>query len=135
MTVTRPKPQIDHVSRGFWENAERGVLSVQRCDECGHTHFPGCQVCPDCLSTKQSWAPVSGRGTLLSFVRFHRAYWEGLAAALPYLVVLVQLEEGPVLYSNLTGDQERDPPIGAALEVVFERADGQPALPVFRLAG
>ena len=131
----RPRPQIDTISRGFWENCRRGVLSVQRCDECGNTHYPGTPVCPACLSSKQSWAPVSGRGTLVSWVRFHRAYWDSFRADLPYLVCLVRLQEGPLMLSNFAGEAPAEPPIGAAMEVAFDKVDEELTLPKFRLAG
>lgn len=129
----KPRPTIDAVSRGFWENCRRGVLSVQRCDECGHQHYPGSPVCPNCLSSRQSWAPVSGRGTLVSWVRFHRAYWDSFRAELPYLVCLVRLEEGPLMLSNFAGETPDEPPIGASVEVAFEAVDEALSLPKFRI--
>jgi uncharacterized OB-fold protein len=132
-TPAKPRPRIDTVSRGFWDNARDGRLSVQRCDDCSDIHFPGSPVCPKCLSEKQSWVPVSGRGTVLSWVRFHRAYWDGFAADIPYIVALVGLEEGPLLYSNLVGRQDAEPPVGAPVEVVFERIAAELALPKFRV--
>lgn len=129
----KPRPSIDVVSRGFWENCRRGVLSVQRCDGCGHMHYPGAPVCPNCLSSKQSWVPVSGRGTLVSWVRFHRAYWDSFRADLPYLVCLVRLEEGPLMLSNFADGAPDDPLIGSAVEVVFDAVDDELTLPKFRI--
>lgn len=132
-TPAKPRPRIDAVSRGFWDNARARRLAVQRCDDCGDLHFPGSPVCPKCLSEKQSWVPVSGRGTLLSWVRFHRAYWDGFRADLPYLVALVGLEEGPMLMTNIVGDVPGSPTIGQGVEVVFETIDDEVTLPKFRL--
>lgn len=129
----KPRPRIDAVSRGFWENCRRGILSVQRCDACGHQHYPGAPVCPACLSSQQSWAPVSGRGSLMSWVRFHRAYWDSFRADVPYAVCLVKLEEGPLMLSNFAGDAPAEPVIGTLLEVVFEEVDSELSLPKFRI--
>ncbi|UFN48423.1 OB-fold domain-containing protein [Roseomonas sp. OT10] len=131
----KPRPQIDPVSRGFWENCRHGVLSVQRCDDCGHRHYPGSPVCPACLSASQSWEAVSGKGVLISWVRFHRAYWDSFRGDVPYLVCLVKLEEGPLMLSNFAGEAPADPPIGAPVEVAFERVDETLTLPKFRLGG
>lgn len=130
----KPRPRIDTVSRGFWNNARDGQLSVQKCDDCGDTHFPGSPVCPKCLSEAQSWVPVSGRGTLLSWVRFHRAYWDGFRADLPYLVGLVGLEEGPMLMTNIVDASPDDLKIGSGVSVVFEKVDDDLTLPKFRVA-
>jgi uncharacterized OB-fold protein len=131
--AAKPRPRIDATSQGFWDNVRAGRLAVQRCGGCGHMHFPGAPVCPHCLSEDQSWVPVSGRGTLLSWVRFHRAYWEGFRAELPYLVCLVGLDEGPMLVSNTVGSGPGDPVIGSRVEAVFERVDEELTLPKFRV--
>jgi uncharacterized OB-fold protein len=47
-------------------------------------------------------------------------------------VILVGLDEGPMMISNLVGARAEDVPIGAPLEVVFERATDQINLPKFR---
>jgi uncharacterized OB-fold protein len=128
----KPLPVIDTVSKGFWDLANRGRLSVQRCEACGHAHYPGAPVCPRCLSEDQSWVPVSGRGTLLSWVRFHRAYWDGFREDVPYAVVLVGLEEGPLMLSNLVGAEPEMLKIGDRLQVCFEAVDEATTLPKFR---
>lgn len=131
----KPLPRIDTLTRGFWDLTRQGKLSVQRCDDCGHIHYPGAPVCPACLSPRQSWMPVSGRATLVSWVRFHRAYWDAFRDDLPYIVCLVALEEGPMMVSNLLGPADQSPTIGSALEVAFERVTDEITLPKFRLAG
>jgi uncharacterized OB-fold protein len=148
----KPLPSIDPLNRGFWDLAREGKLAVQRCTDCGDRHFPPGPVCPQCLGDTQEWEVVSGKGTLLSWVTFHRAYWDGFEKELPYDVCLVQLDEGPLLVSNLVGTPARpagapggraDAPVGAGapggavgdrVEVVFERATDEITLPKFRLA-
>jgi uncharacterized OB-fold protein len=129
----KPRPRIDAISRGFWENCGRGVLSVQQCEQCGHQHYPGSPVCPSCLSSRQQWAAVSGRGTLVSWVRFHRAYWDSFRADLPYLVCLVKLSEGPLMLSNFEGETGAAPMIGATVEAAFQVIDDDLTLPKFRI--
>jgi uncharacterized protein len=107
---------------------------MQRCDDCSDTHFPGSPVCPKCLSEAQSWVPVSGRGTLLSWVRFHRAYWDGFRADLPYLVALIGLEEGPMLMTNIVGATQEDLKVGLRVEAVFEKVDDEVTVPKFRIS-
>ena len=131
--AAKPRPKIDNVSRGFWDNARAGKLSIQTCQACGHSHFPGSPVCPKCLSEDQVWAEVSGKGKLLSWVRFHRAYWDSFRDDLPYIVCLVGLDEGPLLVSNLAGREPEQITIGAAVEVVFEKVDDKLTLPKFRI--
>jgi uncharacterized OB-fold protein len=128
----KPLPKMDPVTRGFWD-LRQGKLSVQRCDDCGHQHYPGGPVCPACLSSHLSWAPVLGRGKVLSWVRFHRAHWDAFRGDLPYIVCLIGLEEGPMMISNLVGPPNQEPRIGAPVEAVFEQVTDEVTLPKFRL--
>jgi uncharacterized protein len=130
----KPLPVIDPLSRPFWDLARQGKLAVQACRGCGDRHFPPGPVCPRCLSGDQEWQAVSGKGSLLSWVTFHRAYWDGFAPDLPYDVCLVQLDEGPLLVSNLVGAAGREVQVGARLAVVFEQATDEITLPKFTLA-
>ena len=92
----KPLPTITPLNSGFWEHARQHRLAMQVCTQCGDVHFPPSPVCPKCLSDEQEWRPVSGRGELVSWVEFHRAYWPGFADDLPYRACVVKLEEGPL---------------------------------------
>jgi uncharacterized OB-fold protein len=127
--VTFPLPILHHDDRGHWEAAARGELAVPRCRECGLAFWPGGPVCPACLSWAVEWERCSGRGRVTSWVRFHKRYWEG--AEVPYVVVLVELEEGPRLISGWASDEE--PRVGAPVEVCFRGREGV-VLPEFRPA-
>jgi uncharacterized OB-fold protein len=75
---------------------------------------------------------MSGRGTLESWVDFHRAYWDGFKDDLPYRVCLVRLDEGPLMVSNLVGGDGACA-IGARVHVVFDRVTDEVTLPKFAL--
>lgn len=108
----KPLPKADILSRPYWAHAKNHELSVQSCRACGHHQFPPGPVCSECLSEDLTWTVISGRGTLVSWIEMHRAYWPSFAADVPYNVAIVQLEEGPHIVSNLVGDLARP---GAAL--------------------
>ena len=52
----------------------QAVTSVLRCSSCERFYFPPSDYCPRCLSADVAWTPVSGRGTVYSWVTMHRAY-------------------------------------------------------------
>lgn len=131
-TYDKPLPKIDALNRPFWELAKDHKLAVQLCNECGDRHFPPGPVCPKCLGKDQGWEVVSGRGTLFSWVTFHRAYWGGFAKDLPYEVCLVELDEGPFFVSNLVNAAEGSVAVGDRVEVVFERVTDDITLPKFK---
>lgn len=82
-----------------WQGPARRELSLQCCGDCGHWRYPPGPACPSCLSGSYAWAPVAGRGRVLSWTVFHRQYFDELPP--PYTVVTAELDEGPILIADL----------------------------------
>jgi uncharacterized OB-fold protein len=132
VTYTKPLPRIDERNKPHWDGNAAGELRVQRCDDCSTLRFPASRWCPNCLSEKASWHKVSGKGTVWSWCVFHRAYFKGFEPDLPYAVALIELDEGPKIYSNLV-DVTRDKiRIGMRVRAVFEKATDDVTLVKFR---
>mgnify|MGYP006293559181 CR=1 FL=1 len=131
---TKPLPKITALTKPFWDHAKAGRVAVQLCRDCGDVRFPPSPVCPRCLSDNQGWRVTQGRGTLESWVEFHRAYWGGFAEDLPYPVALVRLYEGLLLVSALVGPRE-GARLGAEVRAVFEPVTDEITLPKFELTG
>ncbi|WP_052121119.1 Zn-ribbon domain-containing OB-fold protein [Inquilinus limosus] len=118
--------------RPMWAALEQGRLELQCCAACGRFRYPPGPACPDCLSLDHRWQPVSGHGTILSWVVFHRQYFDDHPP--PYNAVAVQLAEGPVIVSNLVGAEPAGSWIGAEVEI-FCRAHGDRIQHAVRLRG
>jgi len=132
MTADAVIPQPDGELAPFLAAAKERRLVVQRCDGCGALRFPPRELCNRCLSTSASWVDVSGRGEIFSFNVMHQVYHPAFAREVPYAVIVVKLDEGPKMTSNLVDcpvDQIR---IGMPVEVVFERVSDAITLPKFR---
>jgi uncharacterized protein len=124
---TRPRPLPGLDDDVFWGHVARGELRLQRCRRCDRFRYPPAPCCPGCLEADAEWAPVSGRGRAVSWVRFHRGYFPTLSP--PYVVVAVEVEEGPLMIGNLDDDAAVRLSVGAPLHVVFEDCvleDGTP---------
>jgi uncharacterized OB-fold protein len=108
-------------TRGFWEAAARGQLAVPRCAQCSRRVWYPQARCPDCGGTDMPWEPVSGRGTLFSWVRVTRALHKPLAERAPYLTGLVALEEDPRvrIVTNFVDCEPGDLRMDMPVEVVF----------------
>jgi uncharacterized protein len=129
-------PVVNDANRPFWDGGLAGELRFQRCDACRHLRYPISSICPRCLSPEATWTPVSGRGTVLTYAIFDRAYHPSREGRIPYVVALVQLEEGPRMFGDLVDAAPADVSIDAPLEVTFDPApDGSFAIPRWRLAG
>ena len=132
MSYNKPLPNLDTDNRPFWAATRQGKFMLQFCRDCGDTRFPPGPVCPKCLSSNQDWKEASGKGTLESWVDFHRAYWDGVKGELPYRVCMVRLEEGPVVVSNLTSKTD-NLRMGQPVQVVYEAVTDEVTLPKFAL--
>ena len=136
MTAEPVLPIVGDLARPFWEGGLEGELRLQRCADCGHVRYPISTICPRCLSPELSWEPMSGRGTVLTYAIFDRAYHPSREGRLPYVVAIVQLEEGPRMIGDLVDADPARVGIDAPLEVAFDPApDGTFAIPRWRLAG
>lgn len=115
-------------STPFWDAVKGHELKLQRCAECKHWLAPPRPMCPACQSRESEWVPVSGRGTVHSFVTYRESPHPAFVA--PYSVVLVELEEGVRLVSNPDGIEPDELEIGMPVEIVFGDVDD--ALTLFK---
>lgn len=131
----KPLPAIDDLSQPFWAGAKRHQLMLQRCKDCGYFNHPPRSACDACQSQQLDFEPMSGKGTIYSFTVMHQPNIAGFEDEIPYLNILVELEEQPKLFmvSNLSMADQDAVKIGAPVEVFFEDADAEVSLPRFRV--
>ncbi|MCP5059739.1 MAG: hypothetical protein GY937_23800 [bacterium] len=130
--VQPPVPEPDALSAPFWEACRNGALEFSACDDCGHYFLPAGPCCPDCWSPCMSSRAASGRGHVFSFAVYRRTYHPGMPA--PYVVALIELEEGPRLISNVVGCAPEEVAIDMPVQLRFEPA-GDFMLPRFAPVG
>ena len=128
--VTRPAPTVTDDSARFWEAARDGRLVAQRCAGCGELHHPPRPVCPRCHALEHEFIELAGMGVVYSFALLH--YPQHPAFTYPVVAVLVDLDEGVRVLSNLVDVEPADVRIGLEVEVAFEPTVAEMAVPVFR---
>jgi len=124
-------PVITKDLEPFFAAAKERRLVVQRCASCGTLRFPARSVCGSCFSAEKEWTEVSGRGEVYSFFWMHQVYHPAFAGEVPYAVVVVKLEEGPQMTTNILDCAKEDLRVGLPVEVAFEDR-GDVRLPQFR---
>jgi uncharacterized protein len=125
--------QQDSDSRPYWEGLARGELRIQRCDACSRAVFYPRALCPHCFSDQLSWIVATGKGTIYSYTVAHQAY--GLFAGdAPFIVAIIELEEGVRMMSRIIDAPREQVKVGAAVQVTFEAVGEDFMLPYFRLA-
>lgn len=112
-----PLPAVTNLNAPHWEGLRQHRLVAPRCDACGTAWLPPGPWCPACWSRAFTWAELSGRGTVTSFVRFHQQYYRQGPFQAPYAVAEITLEEGPRLYAQLV---DAEPEVGLAVEVTYD---------------
>ena len=133
--TARPRPDLnDTATAPYWEAAARHELVLRCCGDCGLVFFPPRESCPRCWSSELSWQPASGGGTVWTFTEVHVAFYDDTwADDVPYVVAVVELDEGPRLLANIVEADTGSLAIGARVEVVFEDRSEDVTLPMFRV--
>lgn len=88
--------------KDYNEALKQNKLLGLKCQQCGNITVPPKIVCGNCSSTDLDIAELSGRGKVQTFTTVFVPP-EGREDESPYVIVLVELDEGPWIMGNLTG--------------------------------
>lgn len=130
----KPLPQIIPETKEFWEGCRGRELLIQRCRVCGTFRYYPRIMCPNCGSWDTEWVKVSGKGKVYSWGVTYRAFHPGFAGDIPYASVIVELDEGVRLTTNIVDVTPEGLYIGMPVEVIFEDVTNEITLPMFRRA-
>ncbi len=83
----------DHENRAFFEWCGKHELRLQRWRSNGLLSYPPGTANPWDGTPEYDWAPVDGRGTVVSYCEIHHAIHPAFRQQLPYLTLLVELDE------------------------------------------
>lgn len=133
-TYHKPLPVTDEHSAPFWQAARERQLKLPKCTGCGtlRTHFE--RWCAECGNDGYEWALLSGRGTVWSHCNFHKPYFSGFKDETPYNVAIIELEEGPQLFTNLVGVEYSKVHIGMPVTAHFDDVTPEVTLIKFKPA-
>lgn len=134
--VTWLEPQSDGIpilrttplTQPFWDGCAEGELRFQRCASCGAAIFNPSRVCRVCTSRDLEWEVSAGRGTVFSYTVCHRAMTPQFTDV--YAPVIVDLDEGYQMLSDIIGCDVDDLEVGMRVQVSFH-AVGDRVLPYF----
>lgn len=132
MHPDHPRPNPGPTEAPFWEWCRRHELRLQRCADCGTFRFFPRPRCHQCTSAAADWAPVAGTGTVASYTVLYPPVLPAFADRVPYNAVVVQLDEGPYMVSNLVDVANEDLAVGMRVAVTFVDVDDEYTLPQFR---
>lgn len=143
-------PDLDADNATYFRFCAQGELRLQRCTACRLVRCPPGSSCPWCMGNSFDWITMSGRGTVYSYTEVRHAIQPAFRAHLPYLALLVELDEQRCqptehealrLIGNLAlPDGTLAPPgvvrtagIGSRVRAVFAPAGPDIAIPLWTL--
>jgi uncharacterized protein len=132
-TYAKPLPRKRPIDEPYWDGAKEGVLRIQQCQDCQTWFFPPSEFCPEDLSHNWEWKEASGKGTIWTRIFMHQMYYRAFADDIPYNVVWVKLDEGPMITSCVVGSPNEEIEVDRRVEVVFDAVTDDVVLPKFRL--
>lgn len=131
--MSRPKLVPTTETRPFWEGCAQGVLPLAHCAECGRISFPPRPRCPDCLSDRLDWIPLSATGTLKGRSTNHIARLTPDGSPVRVDEVSLAEESRATLLALEPEDICGDCPPDTPLRLGFDRTD--PECPLLIVAG
>ncbi|XKH61875.1 Zn-ribbon domain-containing OB-fold protein (plasmid) [Halomonas sediminis] len=127
----KPAPSPSPSSQHFWSEAREHRLVLQVCLHCGETVFYPRQRCPACWRDALTWREASGKGTVVTYTIIHKPSHPAFSAEAPYVVALIDLDEGARMLSNVIHCPVEEVQVGQRVVVSWEE-QGQYTLPKFR---
>ena len=128
----KPLPVVSGETRPFWEACRRGELLIQRCKSCREYQFYPRGICATCWTTDISWVKASGKATVWTYTVTNQNRSPGFAEEVPYVLAVVELEEGVKMFTNIVKCDPKNVIIGMPVEVTFAQATNQISVPYFK---
>lgn len=124
------RPVVSQDTAFFWEGAALGELRIQRCGACKALRHPPGPACPACGALEPDYIAASGLGEVYSYVVHHHPPVPG--KELPFVVALVELDEGVRLLAELVDVAPSEVSVGLPVRISFLTVDDELTLPVWR---
>ena len=131
----KPLPTPSGLSQPFWDAAREHRLLFQRCRECGTSVFYPRDVCPGptCFGVGTlDWVESSGKGSVYSYTINYQPANPSFADDVPYVLAIIQMDEGWRMDSNTVNIDPQDVRIGMRMEVFWDDVTPEFSLPKFQ---
>lgn len=127
----KPLPYITKDSLEYWEGCKQGKLLYQHCLNCEKNQFYPRYQCKYCNSKNLEYRESKGTGAIYTYTIVHRAPNPAYKEDIPYILAIVELDEGFRMMSNIVGVEE-EINIGDRVRIEFEKRSEEIYIPQFR---
>ncbi len=130
----KPVPRCDGLNGEFFDFCANHELRFQRCVECGTWRHMPRYTCAACGSDAWSWEDASRKGKLYTWTVAHRSFHPAFDDDVPYAIVVIEMDEGVRVVSQIVDAEPDALKLSDAVEVVFVPVANGKVLPKFKLA-
>jgi hypothetical protein len=123
--ASRLAPSISPDTEFFWSGLKDNELRIQRCTDCRTLRVPPRPMCGKCQSLSWDYVVSSGRGAVYSYIM--PQYPPLPFLQYPYVVALIELDEGVRIVSNLCDIEPEAIAVGMPVEVFYETFEALPS--------
>jgi uncharacterized protein len=127
--MVRPSPPVTPDTKPYWDAANRRELWYQVCAACGHVQFYPRGHCMKCRSVALTWQRSDGKGVVHTFSIVYRPPNDSFRSLLPYVIALVDMQEGFRLMTNMVNVSPEAMTIGMPVRIVFEETESGQMIP------
>jgi uncharacterized OB-fold protein len=122
--MSRPLPRPTAETKPFWDGCASGALRYQSCARCGTVQPIPRSLCANCQSDALTWHDSVGYGRVLSHTTVYRAPTAAFRDETPYMIAIIDLDEGFRLMTNVAGGAAAPIEIGSRVRIGFRQVEG-----------
>lgn len=122
--MNRPLPRPTAETKPFWDACAQGVVRYQRCSKCSTVQLIPRSLCAACQSDALTWHDASGIGRVLTHTTVFRAPTPAFREEAPYVIAIVDMDEGFRLMVNVAGGPAAPVAIGSRVRIAFREIEG-----------
>ena len=132
----KPLPEFRPETKPFWDACKNHELVIPRSKTTGEYFFYPRAFSPgDDMTDDIEWVKASGKAKVWTFAIHHMGPTKVYKGDPPYVVALVETDEGVKMMTNVVDCDPKDVHIGMEVEVVFDDVTDEVTLPKFRPVG
>lgn len=117
------QPHATAETKPYWDATGEGRIDLPRCKDCDLVIWYPREFCPDCQTSEVEWQTMSGKATVYSYTVTRAGVGRKWREHTPFVVAYVQLDEGPIMLTNIVDVDPDTVSIGMAVTAVFDAAD------------
>lgn len=131
----KPLPEFRPETKPYWEGTKNHELLIPRSKESGDFFFYPRALSPgEDMSENLEWVKASGKAKVWTYAIHHMGPTKAYKGDPPYVVALVELDEGVKMMTNIVDCDPHDVKVGMEVEVVFDDVTDEVTLPKFKPA-